>query len=82
MQFLKEITKLVTMDLAMTIASILVIDFLRGLWVRYCNIWWFWNLECTFVSLLNTKELSVLFTVPFYHANKWTQSAGNRTQKF
>uniref|UniRef100_A0A915C6T6 TMC domain-containing protein n=1 Tax=Parascaris univalens TaxID=6257 RepID=A0A915C6T6_PARUN len=46
----QEITKLVTMDLAMTIASILVIDFLRGLWVRYCNIWWFWNLECTFVA--------------------------------
>ncbi|VDM45973.1 unnamed protein product [Toxocara canis] len=44
----QEITKLVTMDLAMTIASILVIDFLRGLWVRYCNLWWFWNLECTF----------------------------------
>uniref|UniRef100_F1KR31 TMC family membrane protein n=1 Tax=Ascaris suum TaxID=6253 RepID=F1KR31_ASCSU len=44
----QEITKLVTMDLAMTIASILVIDFLRGLWVRYCNMWWFWNLECTF----------------------------------
>uniref|UniRef100_A0A0M3KDH8 Transmembrane channel-like protein 2 (inferred by orthology to a C. elegans protein) n=1 Tax=Anisakis simplex TaxID=6269 RepID=A0A0M3KDH8_ANISI len=44
----QEITKLVTMDLVMTIASILVIDFLRGLWVRYCNLWWFWNLECTF----------------------------------
>uniref|UniRef100_A0A0N4U8W3 TMC domain-containing protein n=1 Tax=Dracunculus medinensis TaxID=318479 RepID=A0A0N4U8W3_DRAME len=44
----QEITKLVTMDLLMTIASILVIDFLRGLWVRHCNLWWFWNLECTF----------------------------------
>ncbi|MCP9263269.1 hypothetical protein DINM_006604 [Dirofilaria immitis] len=45
---LKEITKLVTTDLVMTIASILVIDFLRALWVRYTNIWWFWNLETTF----------------------------------
>ncbi|KAK0406735.1 hypothetical protein QR680_018771 [Steinernema hermaphroditum] len=44
----QEITKLVNMDLLMTIAAILVIDFLRGLWVRYCNTWWFWNLECTF----------------------------------
>lgn len=46
---LKEITKLVTTDLVMTIASILVIDFFRALWVRYTNIWWFWNLETTFV---------------------------------
>ncbi|TKR82184.1 hypothetical protein L596_015946 [Steinernema carpocapsae] len=44
----QEITKLVNMDLLMTIAAILVIDFFRGLWVRYCNTWWFWNLECTF----------------------------------
>ncbi|VDM93795.1 unnamed protein product, partial [Onchocerca ochengi] len=44
----EEITKLVTTDLVMTIASILVIDFLRALWVRYTNIWWFWNLETTF----------------------------------
>ncbi|CAG9539249.1 unnamed protein product [Cercopithifilaria johnstoni] len=44
----EEITKLVTTDLVMTIASILVIDFFRALWVRYTNIWWFWNLETTF----------------------------------
>uniref|UniRef100_A0A1I7XIM3 Transmembrane channel-like protein n=1 Tax=Heterorhabditis bacteriophora TaxID=37862 RepID=A0A1I7XIM3_HETBA len=43
-----EITKLVTMDLLMTIAAILVIDFFRGLACRYCNMWWFWNLEKTF----------------------------------
>ncbi|VDK67800.1 unnamed protein product [Litomosoides sigmodontis] len=44
----EEITKLVTTDLVMTIASILVIDFFRALWVRYTNVWWFWNLETTF----------------------------------
>ncbi|KAL3991085.1 TMC domain family protein [Acanthocheilonema viteae] len=44
----EEITKLVTTDLVMTIGSILVIDFFRALWVRYTNIWWFWNLETTF----------------------------------
>ncbi|VDO61501.1 unnamed protein product [Heligmosomoides polygyrus] len=43
-----EITKLVIMDLLMTIAAILVIDFFRGLMCRYCNMWWFWNLEKTF----------------------------------
>lgn len=44
----QEITKLVIMDLLMTIAAILVIDFFRGLMCRYCNMWWFWNLEKTF----------------------------------
>jgi hypothetical protein len=46
----QEIAKLITMDLLMTIASILVVDFFRSLWVRHCNLWWCWNLETTFVS--------------------------------
>uniref|UniRef100_A0A915IRE4 TMC domain-containing protein n=1 Tax=Romanomermis culicivorax TaxID=13658 RepID=A0A915IRE4_ROMCU len=36
------------MDLVMTIISILFIDFFRGLWARYCNRWWCWNLETVF----------------------------------
>ncbi|KRY65310.1 DNA repair and recombination protein RAD54B [Trichinella pseudospiralis] len=44
----EEIAKLVTMDLVMNIASILCVDFLRGLWVRFCTNWWCWNLETVF----------------------------------
>ncbi|KFD71715.1 hypothetical protein M514_04278 [Trichuris suis] len=44
----EEIAKLVTMDLVMNIASILTVDFLRGLWVRFCTSWWCWNLETVF----------------------------------
>ncbi|CAI5455201.1 unnamed protein product [Caenorhabditis angaria] len=44
----QEITKLVTMDLYMTVASIFLIDFLRGLACRYFNYFWPWDLERTF----------------------------------
>lgn len=37
------------MDLVMSIASILFVDFFRGLWVRYCSRWWCWSLETFFV---------------------------------
>lgn len=47
--FMQEICKLITMDLVMSILSILFVDFFRGLWVRYCNRWWCWNLEVYFV---------------------------------
>lgn len=36
------------MDLIFTILSILVIDFLRGLWIKYCSSWWCWDIETTF----------------------------------
>jgi transmembrane channel-like protein len=32
----------------MTVAAILVIDFVRGLWIRYCSDWWCWDIESTF----------------------------------
>ncbi|KAJ1349480.1 hypothetical protein KIN20_005057 [Parelaphostrongylus tenuis] len=44
----QEIVKLVTMDLIVTIVSILLIDFLRGLWIKYCSSWWCWDIETTF----------------------------------
>lgn len=45
----QEMCKLITMDLVMSIASILFVDFFRGLWVRYCSRWWCWSLETFFV---------------------------------
>uniref|UniRef100_A0A914GZ21 TMC domain-containing protein n=1 Tax=Globodera rostochiensis TaxID=31243 RepID=A0A914GZ21_GLORO len=44
----QEIVKLVTMDLYITIISIFIIDFVRGLWIRYCSTWWCWDIETTF----------------------------------
>ncbi|CAD6185309.1 unnamed protein product [Caenorhabditis auriculariae] len=44
----QEITKLISMDLYMTVAAIIVIDFLRGLACRYFNFFWPWDLERTF----------------------------------
>ncbi|KAL3122704.1 hypothetical protein niasHT_009601 [Heterodera trifolii] len=44
----QEIVKLVTMDLYITIISIFLIDFVRGLWIRYCSTWWCWDIETTF----------------------------------
>ncbi|GMT03297.1 hypothetical protein PENTCL1PPCAC_25471, partial [Pristionchus entomophagus] len=44
----QEITNIVIMDMVITIGSILVIDFLRGLGVRYFNSFWCWNLETKF----------------------------------
>ncbi|KAF8381580.1 tmc-2 [Pristionchus pacificus] len=44
----QEITNIVIMDMVITIGSILVIDFFRGLGVRYLNNFWCWNLETKF----------------------------------
>lgn len=49
--YFQEITNIVIMDMVITIGSILVIDFFRGLGVRYLNNFWCWNLETKFVSV-------------------------------
>ncbi len=50
--FLQEMAKLTLFDLWITAAIIVFIDFIRGLFVRYANKCWCWDLETKFVSCL------------------------------
>ncbi|KAG9341341.1 hypothetical protein JZ751_019445 [Albula glossodonta] len=45
-----EMLKLSIIDMIFTVASILLIDFIRGLFVRYLSDCWCWDLESKFVS--------------------------------
>lgn len=47
---LQEMLKLSVIDMLFTVASILLIDFFRGLFVRYLSDYWCWDLESKFVS--------------------------------
>ncbi|XP_006885184.1 PREDICTED: transmembrane channel-like protein 3 [Elephantulus edwardii] len=44
----QEMLKLSIIDMLFTVASILLIDFFRGLVVRYLSDYWCWDLESTF----------------------------------
>lgn len=46
---LQELLKLSVIDMLFTVASILLIDFFRGLFVRYLSDYWCWDLESKFV---------------------------------
>lgn len=46
----QEMLKLSIIDMLFTVASILLIDFFRGLFVRYLSDYWCWDLENKFVS--------------------------------
>lgn len=46
---LQELLKLSVIDMLFTVASILLIDFFRGLLVRYLSDCWCWDLESKFV---------------------------------
>lgn len=55
----QEFYKLLVIDLVTAIVGILVIDFIRSLFVRYMNPCWCWDLEKTFVSF----SICFVFTV-------------------
>ncbi|XP_022249260.1 LOW QUALITY PROTEIN: transmembrane channel-like protein 2 [Limulus polyphemus] len=46
--FGQELVKLTVMDLIMTIISIILMDFIRAIFVRYANNCWCWDLEKKF----------------------------------
>lgn len=48
----QEMLKLSIIDMLFTVASILLIDFFRGLFVRYLSDYWCWDLESKFVSMM------------------------------
>lgn len=48
----QEMLKLSIIDMIFTVASILLIDFFRGLCVRYLSDCWCWDLESKFVSIV------------------------------
>lgn len=54
--FLQEMLKLSIIDMIFTVASILLIDFIRGLVVRYLSDCCCWDLESKFVSLKHCLE--------------------------
>lgn len=45
----QELLKLLVVDLLFTVASVLLIDFARGLAVRFLSDYWCWDLENKFV---------------------------------
>jgi len=51
LSYLQEMLKLSIIDMIFTVASILLIDFIRGLVVRYLSDCCCWDLESKFVSL-------------------------------
>lgn len=62
--FLQEMLKLSIIDMIFTVASILLIDFIRGLAVRYLSDCCCWDLESKFVSVLLTVGCDLPAIVP------------------
>lgn len=59
----QEMLKLSIIDMIFTVASILLIDFIRGLVVRYLSDCCCWDLESKFVSCLKVIYKSLKLSV-------------------
>lgn len=51
----QEMLKLSIIDMLFTVASTLLIDFFRGLFVRHLSDYWCWDLESKFVSEMHSS---------------------------
>ena len=50
--FQQEIVRLTVSDVLTTYVTILIGDFLRACFVRFCNYCWCWDLEYGYVSVI------------------------------
>lgn len=73
----QEMLKLSIIDLLFTVASILLIDFFRGLFVRYLSDYWCWDLESKFVSKTLCPLGRSVWLDPPFPPDVWT---GTRTR--
>ncbi|ELW70708.1 Transmembrane channel-like protein 3 [Tupaia chinensis] len=75
---IEEMLKLSIIDMLFTVASILLIDFFRGLFVRYLSDYWCWDLENKFVSrcralpqFLAGEAVNVLKLIGLMYLRSW-----------
>lgn len=69
--FGQELLKLTVMDLVMVVASTLGMDFLRGLFVRYFNRCWCWDLEKKFPQYGDFKVAENILHLVNNQGNVW-----------
>lgn len=80
---LQEMLKLSIIDMIFTVASILLIDFIRGLVVRYLSDCCCWDLESKFVSLFLSCEIRCVCLLLHSYClspNKWSNDKSKESK--
>lgn len=68
----QEFVRLTVSDVLTTYVTILIGDFLRACFVRFCNYCWCWDLEYGYVSMVLTSPLSDFCSVIHLHTlHEW-----------